>query len=182
MKSPANDRWLFCVCLLVGIGLLIGPGCATPEANPSRPRANRGYADFYADPAMDVFWKVDECDDRGAVSRVIYSEYKSPMNGFLRLELPPGRHHLRLTFLNLTTEGPVPVEVPITSQKITPVRVVRIGAGSTYIRDVDDKLRHPGRRRKVTDVDVRVFKLTPEVQDTASYQPKERMAYAQPEG
>ena len=182
MKSRSNSRWLRCVCLVIGTGLLVGLGCATPEANPPSPRAEKGYADFYADPSMDVFWKVDECDDQGTVCRVIYSEFKSPLNGFLRLELPPGQHHLRLTFLNLTTEGPVLVQVPITSQKITPVRVVRVAAGSTYVREVEDKLRHPGRRRKVTDVDTRVYKLTPEVQDAVSYQPKERMVYAQPEG
>jgi hypothetical protein len=179
MKLRFNRRWLCYFCLVVGSGVLLGLGCATPEGNPATPKANKGYGDFYADPPLDVYWKAEECDDKGSTLRVVYSEFKAPANGILRLELAPGTHRLRLMVMNLATEGPVEVQVPITAQKITPVRIRRETAGSTFVREVEDKMRHPGRRRKVTDVDNRVYKLTAEVGDTVAYQPKERMAYVQ---
>jgi hypothetical protein len=179
MKPRFNARWLWCLCFVIASALFVGLGCATPESNPASPRDDKGYADFYTDPPYDVYWKVQEFDGKASAPRVIYSEFKSPADGILRLALAPGTHHLRLAVLNLATEGPVEVQVPVTAQKVTPVRVRRETAGTTFVREVEDKMRHPGRRRKVTDVDNRVYKLTPEIRAAESYEPKAHMSYAQ---
>src|SRR5262245_11568882 len=121
MRIQINLHWIRLACLGVSACLVV-TGCATPEANPPSPRADRGYADFYAEPPLDVYWKVEEWDSQKSDFRVIYSEYKPPPNGVLRLEFAPGKHRLRLTFRNLATEGPVEVELQIDAQKITPVR------------------------------------------------------------
>ena len=165
---------LLALFVLAG-ALLFAAGCATPESNPPTPRPNFGYADFYADPPLDGFWKVDERNAQRSEFRVLYSEYKAPTHGVLRLELSPGRHRLRLALLNLATEGPVEVELEIVDQKITPVRVNLGASGSTYVREVEDKARDSGRRRKATDSQHQVFKLTPEVGVPQNYLPKGTM-------
>ena len=45
--------------LLAAALLLLAAGCATPEGNPSAPRANKGYADFYPEPAGEVWWRIE---------------------------------------------------------------------------------------------------------------------------
>src|SRR5262245_10610802 len=130
--------------------LLVLSGCATPEANPPAPSAKKGYADFYADPSRDIYWKIEQWDPRASKFKSFYSKFGAPTNGFLRLELAPGRHRLRISFVNLSTEGPVEVDVEIVPEKITPVQVNYAVAGDTYVRSVEDKARHGGRRREVT--------------------------------
>jgi len=182
MKEPSHIHFeisgsLAAPLVLAG-ALLFAAGCATPEANPPTSRPNSGYADFYADPALDAFWKVEEWDAQKSEFRVLYSEYKAPTHGVLRLEMSPGRHHLRIGVRNLATQGPVEVDVEIMDQKLTPVRVKMEVSGSTYVREVEDKLRRPGTRRKVTDSEQQVFKLTTETSAPQNYQPKDSVGYA----
>jgi hypothetical protein len=165
-------------CILAASALLFATGCATPESNPTTPKADRGYADFYPDPPLEVYWEIDEVSPENSESRVLYSRFKAPENGILRLEMSPGPHQLRVSFSNLATEGPVEVKVQIEPQKITPVPVTYSAAGSTYVREVEDKMRDPGRRRKVTDSQYQIFKLAAQTRAVEEYQPKQSMNYA----
>ena len=178
LNRNAEPRWVRSFCWIAVGGLLFAAACATRESNPSRPSANHGYVDFYADPPLDVYWKIEQLDRQESVSRVLYSEFKAPSNGVLRLELAPGTYHLKVAFMNYATEGPTEVDVLVTPEKITPVRIKHEAAGSTYVRDVDDKARNPGRMRKVTDYQQQIYKLAAEAGAPEGYQVKERMSYA----
>jgi len=160
--------------------LLLGTaGCATPEANPPTPKTNKGYADFYAEPAGEICWRIEERDDRTAQFKQLYSKFSPPEHGIVRLELPPGHHRFQITFLNMATEGPVETDVDIVAEKICPVAVRRESGGETYVRTVEDKARHGGRRREVTDDQQKIYRLLPTPQPAQGYQTKDKMPYAQ---
>ncbi len=158
--------------------LLLLAGCATPEVNPSAPRTDKGYADFYPDPAREIYWEIDLWDAQASQFKSFYSKFGAPDHGILRLELAPGRHRCRITVLNLATKGPVQAEVEIVPEKITPVRVQYEAAGDTYVRSVDDKLAHGGRRREVTDYQHQIYRLSAVAQAPEAYHPKQKMPYA----
>jgi hypothetical protein len=153
-------------------------GCATPERNPSAPRTEKGYADFYPDPAREIYWEIDLWDASTSQFKSFYTKFGAPKLGFLRLELPPGRDRCRITVLNLATKGPVEVEVEIVPEKITPVRLQYEAVGETYVRSVDDKVAHGGRRREVTDYQHQIYRLSAATQLPEAYQPKQKMPYA----
>ena len=159
--------------------LLLALGCSTPEANPGGPKAGRGYVDFYPDPAREIFWKVELWDEATGSYRVLFSRFEAPPQGILRLEVAPGRPRYRLTFMNVATHGPAEVEVEVLPQKVTPVRVTYSGAGESYVRSVEDKVRVGGRRREVTDRSQQVYRLSAEAGVPDDYQPRQQMAYAE---
>jgi hypothetical protein len=154
-------------------------GCVTSEVNPPAPKANKGYADFYAEPAGEICWRIEERDDRTTQFKQLYSKFSPPEHGIVRLELPPGHHRFQITFLNLATEGPVEAEVDIVAEKICPVAVRRESGGETYVRTVEDKARHGGRRREVTDDQQQIYRLLPIPQPTQGYETKDKMRYTQ---
>jgi hypothetical protein len=158
-------------------GLLI-TGCASSDVNPTQPNVANGYADIYAEPAGEIYWHVDRASDSNSSFRAIYSKLELPSRGILRLELPPGTQRLRITIQNLAQEKPLEVAVPIAAAKITPIEVRRAPTRESYVRDVEDRTRHGGRRRVVTDKPNQLYELSSTVHDSVPYEPKEKMSYA----
>jgi hypothetical protein len=134
--------------------------------------------DFYPDPAREIYWEIDLWDAQTSQFKPFYSRFRAPKLGFLRLELPPGRHRCRITVLNLATKGPVEVEVEIVPEKITPVQMRYEAVGDTYTRSTEDKLAHGGRRRSVTDYQQQIYRLSASAQPPEAYLAKEKMPYA----
>jgi len=165
--------------LTLGALILAVSGCATSESNPPAPRANRGYVDFYAEPAGDVYWRIEEWDDGSSQFKDRYSKFGPPEYGIVRLELPPGPHRFRVNVLNMATEAPADLEVQILPEKVCPVAVRRVPVSETYVRSVEDKVRHAGRRREVTDDQQMIYRLVPRSQAPEAYQQKHKMRYAQ---
>ena len=172
-------RSLLNLALILVTLILVAAGCATPEANPPAPRANRGYADFYAEPAGDVYWRIEQWDESSSQFKERYSKFAPPEHGIVRLELPPGPHRFRITFVNMAIEAPVDTEVDILPEKVSPVAVRRMSVSETYVRSVEDKVRHAGRRRDVTDDQQMIYRLVPRSQAPEPYQQKAKMRYAQ---
>jgi hypothetical protein len=132
MKTTATVK-----CLLVLAAAVLAPGCATHNVNPSQARAHTGYVDFHARPPGDLCWEVSSLETRGQSYRRVFSELKPPEGGFLRLAFAPGRHRLRITFLNRVIAEPAEMEVEVQDGKITPVRVTLTEAGSASVRTKD---------------------------------------------
>ena len=161
-----------------GLLLLVVAGCATPEANPSVPKPNKGYCDFYSEPAGEIFWRIEQRDDQASQFKPCYSRFSPPEHGIVRLELAPGRRRFRINFLNMATEGPVEADVEIVAGKTCPVEVRRQATRETFVRSVEDKVRHGGRRREVTDDQQQIYRLLASPQPPQVYAAKEKMPYA----
>ena len=172
-------RSLLNLGLILAMLVLVAAGCATSESNPLKPRSNRGYADFYAEPAGDVYWRIDEWDQESSEFKQRYSKFGAPEHGIVRLELAPGVHRFRITFLNMATEAPVDTDVAIVPEKVSPVALRRMPVGDTYVRSVEDKVKHAGRRREVTDDQQQIYRLVPRSLTPEAYQQKAKMRYAQ---
>src|ERR1035438_3716235 len=72
------------VLILAAIGLLV-TGCASPNVNPPRARANTGYVDFYADSSGELSWEVARFDERKQSFQSVFSEFEPPPGRALRL-------------------------------------------------------------------------------------------------
>ena len=158
-------------------------GCATPEANPPQARANTGYVDFYAESADELNWEVVRFDDRTQGLRNLYSELKAPPSGVLRLAFAPGRHRLRVTFLNRVVTQPVVMEVEVQDGKITPVRVTLTNAGTGLVETRDRNFGGTargryGRRVRIGSDESVMYHLTAVAGPPVAYQFKARMPYA----
>jgi hypothetical protein len=165
--------------LLAVAACLLAAGCATGHKL-DQPQPGLGYLDFYLDPAYEAYWQVERWNDQKAGFKVLYSKLEAPIDGVLRLPMPPGLYRLRVNIQNLTAEGAVEVMAQTTAGRVTPVHVRRESIGSTYVRDVEDKARQPYRRRKVTDYDYHVFRLTATAEASVDFQPRDAMPYAAP--
>src|SRR5258708_7042065 len=136
MRSAASLIQFAAVAAVRGLLLLAVAGCSTTDVNPGKPRGDKCYADFYADPAREVYWQIESWDDQRKEFRVIYSEFKFPSHGVLRLELPARKNRLRVSFSNLATDGPVEVEVGAARQKAKGVMVSWAPAGGSVRRKI----------------------------------------------
>jgi hypothetical protein len=167
---------------LAAFGLWVA-GCATPNVNPPRARANTGYVDFHAASSEELCWEVSCFDDRFRTNKVLFSELKPPPGGVLRLALAPGRHRLRVTLVNRVIVKPAEIEVEVQNGKITPVRVTLTEAGTALVetkefsRGGTAKGRY-GRRTKFGSDESVTYAISAVADAPVSYQLKERMPYA----
>jgi hypothetical protein len=164
------------------IGLWV-PGCATPNGNPARARANTGYVDFYADSSAELWWEVKSFDDRTQSFKSVFSEFKPPPNGILRLGFAPGRYRLRVTFLNRTVLEPALAEVEVKDDMITPVRMEFTDAEASTVETKSTSVGSTaygryGRRTKIGSSENPIYRVTASPQPPQAYRLKEQMPYA----
>jgi len=179
MKKLAMSTWLPAIAALT----LLATGCATSNVNPPEARANTGYVDFHAEAATDLCWEVTRFDERGQDFQRVFSAFDPPTVGILRRAFPPGRHRLRVTFLNRVITQPAEVELEIQDGRITPVRVSLTEAGTTMVESKEvnrggTARGHHGRRTKIDSDETAMYRLSAAAAPAVAYQPKERMSYA----
>lgn len=168
--------------MLAAVALFI-TGCASPNVNPTQARAKTGYVDFYAESSGELSWQVACFDDRTESFRNVFSELEPPPGPVLRLAFAPGRHRLRVTFLNRVVREPGQVEVEVKDGMITPVRVELTSAGESLVQT---KRTNPGgtpygrygRRTKFGSDESTMYRVSVEANAPMPYQVKERMPYA----
>ena len=167
---------------LVALGLLV-PGCATQNGNPVQAGANTGYVDFHNDPAADLCWQVERFDDRTQSFRSVFSAYKPPPNGVLRLGFAPGHYRLRVTFLNRTVLEPTQAEVEVTDGMITPVRVEFTDAEAATVATKETSVGGTaygryGRRTKIGSSENPIYQAKAFPEPPQAYRLKQQMPYA----
>lgn len=118
-------------------GVCLWAGCASPDVNPPVARAGSGYVDFYTIGGGNLDWEVAGFDGQIQRYRILFSEFNPPPNGVLRLALSPGRHRLRVTFLNRVIREPAACVVEVATGKITPVHVVLTEDSLTQVQGQD---------------------------------------------
>jgi hypothetical protein len=156
--------------LIVGAWLLAG--CASPNVNPPAARADTGYVDFYAIAGDTLNWEVAHFDDRSRKYEVIFSELKPLPDGVLRLAFAPGKHRLRVTFLNCVVREPAGFDVEAAAGMVTPVHVVLTEEGVTQV-----KIMAPLPASNSPDCSVR-YRISIVVNAPLPYRVKEQMPYA----
>lgn len=168
--------WLLICFVVAAVGLT---GCGTPNVNPSTPRANTGYVDFYTDSALDLSWEIKRSD--GGELKTVFSEFEPVPGTVLRLAAPPGTHKFEVWVMNRVTEGPQSLDVTIENGKVTPVHVTLASAGKA---SVDRKVygfrpsaKGYGRGTKIVTDESSVYQIGAVAEGPQAYQPKERMPY-----
>lgn len=170
------------ILALAAIGLLVA-GCATPNVNPPQARANTGYVDFHADPSAGLSWEVARWEDRSQDFQRVFWDLEPPSGGVLRLAFAPGRHRLRVTFLNRVITKPAELEVEVQDGKILPVRVTLTEAGTTLVRTKEENrggtaYGRYGRRTKIGSDETVMHDISAVAAPPVAYQPREQMPYA----
>ncbi|PWU13427.1 MAG: hypothetical protein C5B50_19310 [Verrucomicrobia bacterium] len=170
------------VCALM-IAALFAFGCASPNVNPVSAARNRGYVDFYADPAGQLCWDVAKVDPARGHSHTLFSEVHPVEGRILRLAFAPGRYTFRVTFLNRAVIAPVLVEVNVQEGRVSPVEIELTGEGTTEVRTKQvtgggTVYGRYGRTTKIRNAPTDRFRLTATAGEAQPYQPKEKMPYA----
>jgi hypothetical protein len=165
-----------CLLTFAAAALLVS-GCASPNVNPLHARANTGYVDFHADASPDLSWEVARFDEGTQAFHKVFSELDPPAGGFLRLAFAPGRHRLRITFLNRVISSPAEIEVEVQDGKITPVHVTLTESGTALVdrktQNVGSSVlgRH-GMRTKLISGTTPMYVVAAVADAPAAYQPK----------
>lgn len=167
---------------LAVIGLFV-TGCATPNVNPPKPRANTGYVDFHADASEELNWQVSRWDERSRKFELVFWDLNALPTGILRLAFEPGRHRLRVALLNRVIKKAVEVEVGVQDGKIVPVRVTLVEAGTTLVTSKEQErggtaFGRYGRRTKFSSAETTIYDIYAVAGPPAAYQPREKMPYA----
>jgi hypothetical protein len=165
--------------------LLIAFGCASPNVNPPTPRANTGYVDMYAESSGDLAWDVRRFDAAENQFKTVFSKLDPTEDGVLRLALAPGRHRLRVAFLNRVIADPAIIEVDVHDGRITPVRVTLTDSGATTVETKETSRGGTasgryGRRTKYGSYESRAYRVTAVPQESQPYQARQQVPYAQP--
>src|SRR6266849_10169224 len=93
VRSDRNSRWVLTSARFVGVVRLAGilgvaflvSGCASPNVNPSAPRASTGYVDFYAKWREPLAWDVRRFDAKTEAFKKVFYDL-DPLEGrILRL-------------------------------------------------------------------------------------------------
>jgi hypothetical protein len=167
---------------LAAIGLSV-QGCATKNVNPPKARANTGYVDFYAGPSAGLGWEVSRWNERSRDFDLVFWDLDPPPGGILRLAFAPGRHRLRIAFLNCVIKKPAEVEVEVQNGKVLPVRVTLTEAGTTVVTTKEQErggtaFGRYGRRTKFGSEEMVMYDVSVAAAPPEAYQPKEKMPYA----
>ncbi len=170
MKPITCSKWLSAVLLA------LAAGCATRDVSAPSARAGRGYADFYTVPKTEVWWKVDVLDPRRQNYREFTAQFKAPAEGIFRVEARPGRHKVRVSFVNQAIEAPAEIEAEVREGMITPIQVTINQGDSTYVRIVEDRV-HNIYRNKAADYQQQRWRISAVAQPAVPYTPKEKTAY-----
>jgi hypothetical protein len=156
-------------------------GCASPEQNPSSPRRNTGYVDFYTDSDLDLSWEVKRFENQTDKPRTIYSEFDPVAGNVLRLASPPGKQKFQVWFMNRATKGPEVVTVQVEDGKVKPVRVTLTPSGITLVDEESQVVRGSakgyGRRKTFTTGTNKVYEIGATPQTVQEYRSKEQMPY-----
>jgi len=172
-------KWL----AILGALVALVTSCATPNVNPSQPRANTGYVDLYADAPDEFAWQVEDFDDSSQSFKRLFSDFEPPPGRILRLALSPGPHRLRVASMNYFTRGPAVVDVEVENGMVTPVHLSLIPEGTGRVERKEQQLRatakgYYGRASKIHTDQSAIFRITAETSAPLPYQVKERTAYA----
>jgi hypothetical protein len=167
--------------LMASLALLC-PGCASPNVNPSKPRAGTGYVDFYADVEGGVAWDIQSFDDTAGKFKEVFSDVEAPEGGILRLAFAPGVRRLRVTCLDNVIQTPADISVTVLDGQIIPVEVTLIPVGAAQVKSESDQVgkTYLGRGRRHTNYDyakTQICNVTAEAQDPQAYLPKQKMPY-----
>jgi hypothetical protein len=159
-------------------------GCATKNVNPAQAKANTGYVDLFTDAADPLDWQVECFDDVTQSFRTVYSEFKPPAGGVVRLGLAPGHYRLRVMFLNLALVAPALAEVEVKDGMITPVLIELSAAGETTVQTKDTSIGSTaygryGRRTKIVSEKNATYRAKASAQPVEAYRLKQQMPYAQ---
>ncbi len=172
-------RMAFPTISLLGLWLL-SAGCASPDVNPGVARADRGYVDLFTDPKSDVWWKVDVYDADNQTYKQFTAQFQAPGQSIFRVEAKPGRHKAMISFVNQPVEAPAEGEVEVVAGMITPVKVTITKGDTSFVRDVDDRVRSgfaTAGRNKVTDTQQQRWKISSTALAPIPYAPKQDMTY-----
>ncbi len=167
--------------LSFGVLLLLASACASRNVNPAMPKAHTGYVDIFSQPAMGVSWDVLRAKPGTEKFKRAYSDVK-PVEGVLRIALPPGRHLLRINVLNHVITDPADVEVEVADGQVTPVRVKFIaGKGrSMPYRDPGaggSVYRRQGRGSSISMYAASEYAISATPESSAPYKPKNGTNY-----
>jgi hypothetical protein len=179
MNTPKKFQTLL---TLAGLALCMA-GCATQNCNPAQARAHAGYIDLHTDSSAELYWQVERFEERTQSFRSVFSEFKRPPNGMLRLGFAPGHYRLRVTFLNRTVVEPALAEVEVNEGMITPVRFAFTEAGTANVKTKSTSIGGTaygryGRRTKIETSENQVFQLNAFPEPPQPYRPKQQMSYA----
>lgn len=156
--------------------LLFAAGCASTDVNPAAARAGRGYVDFYTQPRTESWWKVDVFQTATQTYKPFAAEFNGPAGGIYRVEAPPGRYKIRVSFVNRFVESPAGLEVEVQDGKVTPVEVTLANAGTGQRRVVEDRAGG-SLRNKVTDQPDTIWRISATARPPVSYTPKAATSY-----
>jgi hypothetical protein len=158
-------------------------GCVSANVNPSAPRANTGYADFYSEMDAELCWDVRDAGTAGRNFKTMFSDVKPVEKDVLRLAFAPGHHHVRVTFLNRVIANPAETDIEIKNGKVTPVRVTLTEAGTTFVQSKEISRGNTfygraGRRTKINSDETVRYDLSAAAEASVSYRPRDEMPYA----
>ena len=170
------------LCLFFSLAVLAWwtAGCATGNVNPATPRPNTGYVDFRTNPSGDFYWQVARLDERTQGFKKIFSDFRPPAGGGLRLALSPGQYRLQVTFLNLAVREPCLVDVEIKDGWVTPVQVALVGDGTSQVESKEQRVGASvkgGYRLKTTysSEESAVYQISAKASAPVPYQTKEHL-------
>jgi hypothetical protein len=167
----------------LALALLFWTGCASSNVDPARPRHDTGYVDFYAEPAGMLSWRIEQIDSRSGKAKILFEQYAPLKERIVRLALRPGRHQLRVSFLNLVIVQPATVEVEVRDGRVTPVKVRLIEAGTVLVETKEVRVGATyygryGRATKLRSNETTRFQVQAQAREPEAFEPKARMPYA----
>ena len=158
-----------------GALLLLLSACASRNVNPPAPQPHTGYVDIRPEPAMGISWDILYAKPGSEKFKRAFSDVK-PVEGALRVALPPGRHRLRINVLNHVITEPTDVEVDVQNGQTTPV-TVKFAAGKDLQMPYRDPnagraFRRQGRGTKVSLYEGSEFAIAATAEAAVPYKPK----------
>jgi len=171
-----------CLVLLATLPLWWS-ACATRSANPPHARVRTGYVDFHAEADAGLMWEVARFDDRAGGFQRVFSNVKPLEDRVLRLAFSPGRHRLRVTFLNRVIASPAEVALEVQDGNITPVLVTLATAGTVFVETKEVSrgatlYGRSGRRTTIGSDESVSYSISAVAEPLVAYQRKEAMPYA----
>jgi hypothetical protein len=170
------------IFLSIVTALLCASGCASPNVNPPQARPNTGYIDLYSPTDGELCWDVGESKGSSGHFRTVFSDVQPVEGDVLRLAFSPGKHRLRVTFLNRVVSEPVVFSCDVRAGSITPVAISLMSAGQTTVVSKQVTLGgtptgRGGRRTKVNSQETVRYDLSADVGPVFPYQPKDQIHY-----